>query len=98
MDPLIGQIQLFPYNFVPRGWLGCNGQLVSVQEFNTLFALLGTKYGGDGYTTFGLPNLVITSYSIHYTKLYESPCIQAGKSAERIQGLFAWAICESRKA
>jgi len=57
MDPLIGQIQLFPYNFVPRGWLGCNGQLVSIQQFTPLYALLGTQYGGDGYTTFGLPNL-----------------------------------------
>lgn len=57
MDPLLGQIQLFPYNFVPQGWLVCAGQLISVQQNAALYSLLGTQYGGDGRTNFGIPNL-----------------------------------------
>jgi microcystin-dependent protein len=56
-EPFIGEIAIFPYNFTPRGWLPCNGQLVSVMDFQSLFALLGTTYGGDGRNTFGVPNL-----------------------------------------
>lgn len=57
MDPFIGQIQAFGFNFAPRGWAKCEGQLISIAENNALFALLGTMYGGDGRTTFGLPDL-----------------------------------------
>lgn len=57
MDPFIGQICLFGFNFEPRGWAFCNGQLLSIATNNALFALLGTTYGGDGRTTFGLPDL-----------------------------------------
>jgi len=57
MDPLLGQIQLFPYNFAPRGWLACTGQLLAINQNQALFALLGTNFGGDGITTFALPNL-----------------------------------------
>ncbi|HPE77281.1 MAG TPA: tail fiber protein [Draconibacterium sp.] len=57
MEPFIGQIQAFGFNFAPRGWAKCEGQLMSIAENNALFALLGTMYGGDGRTTFGLPDL-----------------------------------------
>ncbi len=57
MEPFIGQIQLFGFNFAPRGWALCNGQLLAISQNSALFALLGTIYGGDGRTTFGLPNL-----------------------------------------
>ncbi len=57
MDPFVGQIQAFGFNFAPRGWAQCNGQLMSIAENNALFSLLGTYYGGDGRTTFGLPDL-----------------------------------------
>ncbi len=56
-EPFIGQIQYFPYNFSPRGWSFCNGQLVSVSQNTALFALLGTTFGGDGRTTLGLPDM-----------------------------------------
>ena len=57
MDPYIGQIQLFPYDFAPQGWAFCEGQLLAISQNTALFSLLGTNYGGDGKQTFGLPNL-----------------------------------------
>ncbi len=57
MDPLIGQIQAFGFNFAPRGWMQCNGQLLSIAQYTALFSLIGTTYGGDGRTTFALPDL-----------------------------------------
>lgn len=57
MDPYLAQIMIFAGNFAPRGWAPCNGQLISIAQNSALFALLGTMYGGDGITTFGLPDL-----------------------------------------
>ncbi len=57
MEPFIGQIQAFGFNFAPRGWAQCNGQLLSIAQNTALFSLLGTMYGGNGQTTFGLPDL-----------------------------------------
>ena len=57
MDPFIGEIRLFPYTFAPRGWAPCNGALLPISQFTALFSLLGTAFGGDGQTTFGLPNI-----------------------------------------
>ncbi len=56
-DPFIGEIRLFGFNFAPRGWAQCNGQLLSISQNTALFSILGVTYGGDGRTTFGLPNL-----------------------------------------
>lgn len=56
-DPFIGEIRAFSFSFAPRGWALCNGQLMAIQQNQALFALLGTIYGGDGRTNFGLPNL-----------------------------------------
>ncbi|RED23663.1 microcystin-dependent protein [Flavobacterium cutihirudinis] len=55
--PILGQITIFAGNFAPRGWALCNGQLLSIQQNTALFSILGTTYGGDGRTTFGLPDL-----------------------------------------
>jgi len=57
MDPFIGQIQAFGFNFPPRGWAFCDGQLLPISQNTALFSLLGTTYGGDGRTTFALPDL-----------------------------------------
>jgi microcystin-dependent protein len=57
-DPYIGEIRMFGGNFAPNGWMYCNGQLLSIAEYSTLFNIIGTTYGGDGQNTFGLPNLV----------------------------------------
>jgi microcystin-dependent protein len=56
-DPFIGEIKLVPYNFAPVGWAYCDGSLLAISQNQALFALLGTTYGGDGQTTFGLPDL-----------------------------------------
>jgi len=56
-NPYIGEIRMFGGNFAPVGWLLCQGQLVSISEYDTLFNLIGTTYGGDGVNTFALPNL-----------------------------------------
>ena len=57
MEPFLGQIIMVGFNFAPRGWAMCNGQLLSIAQNSALFALLGTTYGGDGQTTFALPDL-----------------------------------------
>ncbi len=56
-DPFVAQIKIFPYNFAPRGWAFCNGDLLPIAENTALFSLVGTTYGGDGRTTLGLPDL-----------------------------------------
>ncbi|MFN3202076.1 MAG: phage tail protein [Bradymonadia bacterium] len=56
-EPFIGQIVMFAGNFAPRGWAFCDGQLLAINSNQALFAILGTTYGGDGRTTFGLPDL-----------------------------------------
>lgn len=53
----VGEIRCFGFNFPPRGWAQCNGQILSIQQNAALFSLLGTTYGGNGTTSFGLPNL-----------------------------------------
>lgn len=56
-DPFVAEIRIFAGYFAPRGWALCNGQLMSISQNTALFSLLGTYYGGDGKTTFALPNL-----------------------------------------
>ncbi|RNF86431.1 phage tail protein [Montanilutibacter psychrotolerans] len=56
-EPFIGEIQIYGFNFPPRGWAQCNGAVLAIQQNTALFALLGTQYGGNGTTTFALPNL-----------------------------------------
>ena len=56
-EPFVGQLMLAGFNFAPRGWALCAGQLMSISQNTALFSLLGTYYGGDGKTSFGLPNL-----------------------------------------
>lgn len=57
MDPFIGQIIMFAGNFAPRGWALCDGALLSIAQNSALFSILGVTYGGNGQTTFGLPDL-----------------------------------------
>lgn len=57
MDPFLGQITIFAGNFAPRGWALCDGQLLPISQYSALFSILGTTYGGDGRTTFALPDL-----------------------------------------
>ncbi|AEV33753.1 microcystin-dependent protein [Owenweeksia hongkongensis DSM 17368] len=57
MDPFLAQIIMFGGNFAPRGWAFCDGQLLPISQYTALFSILGTTYGGDGRTTFALPDL-----------------------------------------
>ena len=56
-DPFVAEIRMFGFNFAPRGWAFCNGQLLPLSQNTALFSLLGTTYGGDGKSNFALPNL-----------------------------------------
>ena len=57
MDPFIGELRQFGFNFAPNGWALCQGQLLSISQNAALFSILGTQYGGNGTSNFGLPNL-----------------------------------------
>src|SRR6476469_6726345 len=57
MDPFVAEIRIFPFNFAPKGWAFCDGQILPLSQNTALFSLLGTTYGGDGRTNFALPNL-----------------------------------------
>lgn len=57
MEGYLAEIRMFAGNFAPRGWMFCQGQLLSIAEWTAVFALVGTTYGGDGQVTFGLPDL-----------------------------------------
>lgn len=56
-DPFLSEIRIFGFNFAPRGWAQCDGQLLPINQYQSLYSLLGTTYGGDGRTTFALPDL-----------------------------------------
>src|SRR5580692_3742522 len=56
-DPFVAEIRIFPFNFAPKGWAFCNGQLMPISQNTALFSLLGTTYGGDGKSNFALPNM-----------------------------------------
>jgi microcystin-dependent protein len=57
MDPFVAEIRIYPFNFPPKGWAFCDGQLLPISQNTALFSLLGTTYGGDGKSTFALPNM-----------------------------------------
>ena len=56
-DPFVAEIRIFPFNFAPKGWAWCDGQLLPISQNTALFSLLGTTYGGNGKSNFALPNL-----------------------------------------
>ncbi len=56
-EPFLGQIAMFVGNFAPRGWAFCDGQPLQITQYDALFSIIGTRYGGDGRTTFALPDL-----------------------------------------
>jgi microcystin-dependent protein len=57
MDPFVAEIRIFPFNFAPKGWAWCDGQLLPLSQNTALFSLLGTTYGGNGQSNFALPNM-----------------------------------------
>lgn len=65
-EPMLGEVILFAGTFAPRGWEKCEGQQLSIAQYEALFALLGTNYGGDGRTTFALPKIEGPVKGMHY--------------------------------
>jgi len=61
MDTYLGMIKLYPFTFAPVGWILCNGALLQTMEYQALFSLIGTKFGGNGSSTFQLPNMTNTA-------------------------------------
>ncbi len=66
-NPFVAEIRIFPFNFSPTGWAFCDGQLLPISQNTALFSLLGTNFGGDGRSTFGLPNMQ-GSAPMHYNQ------------------------------
>jgi microcystin-dependent protein len=71
LDPFVGLIALFPYPFTPNGWFTCDGQVLSVNEYQPLFALIGNRFGGDGEQTFLLPKLEGPAPGLRYFIAFE---------------------------
>jgi microcystin-dependent protein len=78
-DPFIGEIRMFASVFAPKGWEFCNGQLLPINQYTALFSLLGTYYGGDGKTTFALPDLR-SRVPVHVGDDGQLPEVQLGQS------------------
>lgn len=70
MDPTLGEIDVFAFNFAPANWMECAGQTLSISNYQALFSLLGTTFGGNGSTTFCLPDLRSASLFLTNMKYY----------------------------
>lgn len=79
-EPYVGEIRMFAGNFAPNGWMFCEGQTLAISENETLFALIGTTYGGDGQETFNLPNLA-SRVPIHMGTAPSGTTYQIGEMA-----------------
>lgn len=77
MDPYFAEIRMFAGNYAPYGWMFCDGQLLSITEYTALYAIIGTMYGGDGVTTFALPDLR-GRMPIHKSPAFESVGAKGG--------------------
>jgi len=95
-QPYVGEIRMFAGNFAPAGWMFCNGGLLPISEYETLFNLIGTTYGGDGQSTFALPNLQ-SRVPIHqgngYTLAETGGAENVTLSASQIPAHFHTAMC-----
>ena len=82
-DPYIGEIKLISFTYPPRGWAFCNGQLLPINQNQALFALLGTNFGGNGQTTFALPNLQ-AKVPMHLFSDQSQPGASGGEAAHTV--------------
>ena len=109
-NPYLGEIRLFPYNFAPQGWAFCDGRLLPISQNAALFSLLGTTYGGNGTTTFALPDLRgrvpissgtgpgLSSYSIGEVTGVESVALTAAQLASHAHAVEASAAKGTAKS
>jgi len=103
-QPFVGQIIAVGFNFAPDGWLLCNGQLLPISQYDVLFNLIGTTYGGDGQSTFAVPNLCgrvalsqgqgpnLANYALGQTAGSESVTLSAGQTGGHSHALMAPAL------
>lgn len=82
-EPFLGEIRVFSTNFVPKGWAACDGQFMPINQNQPLFALLGTQFGGNGQTTFALPDLR-NRVPMHIFNLNEQPGPTGGESSHTL--------------
>ena len=82
-EPFLGEIRVFSMNFVPRGWAACDGQFLPINQNQALFALLGTQFGGNGQTTFALPDLR-SKVPMHIFTSGQAPGTAGGESAHTL--------------
>jgi microcystin-dependent protein len=82
-EPFLGEVKMMSFNFAPKGWAPCNGQLMPINQNQALFSLLGTTYGGDGQTTFGLPDLQ-GRVPIHVGATYTTQGQKVGEPAHTV--------------
>jgi microcystin-dependent protein len=87
LDPFIGEIAMVPYNFVPQGWALCDGSLLSIGTNTALFSLLGTNFGGNGVTTFGLPDLRGRFPMGLHPTFYPYPGLVGGEAAHTLSAV-----------
>ena len=90
MNPFIGQVTGFAGNFAPRGWAFCDGQLLAITSNEALFAIIGTMYGGDGRTTFALPDLRGRSI-VHAGNGPGLPSVREGEKGGATSFTLTWA-------
>jgi microcystin-dependent protein len=95
--PLLGEIKLVPYSFAPKGWADCNGQLLPIGQNKALFSLLGTTFGGDGITTFALPDLR-SRVPVHFGKGPSLQPVKLGEYGDEIRINAAEGATESTRA
>ncbi|HPE96510.1 MAG: tail fiber protein [Chitinophagales bacterium] len=100
-DAMLGEVRLFAGSFAPRGWAFCDGQILNISEYSALFSIIGTYYGGDGRTTFALPDLrgavpVGVGLSNGANTLDVGESVKLGRDANGVKGLgMHYIICTS---
>jgi microcystin-dependent protein len=82
-EPFLGEVKMMSFDFAPKGWAPCNGQTLPINQNQALFSLLGTSYGGNGQTTFGLPNLQ-GRVPIHVGQSYTTQGAMIGEAAHTL--------------
>src|SRR5271165_3262035 len=110
MNPFLGQITLFPFNFAPVGWALCEGQLLPISQYTALFSLLGTYFGGNGISTFALPDLrgrapigqgqgpSLSSYPIGSQQGVETVALSSSQSPAHSHAFQAFAVAGTANA
>src|SRR6478752_6821812 len=96
-QPYVGEIRMFAGNFAPAGWMFCEGQLLPISENETLFQLIGTTYGGDGESTFALPDLRQRCVAGQLCDHHALPQLSAGHVVQSRGDRVGWRLAAARE-